>query len=84
MLNPSEITLAFFTSSSRRHLICVEVDRPADTLRKQVCDAFPDAHEFDFVAGEEDEEEGSPMLLSWSHRNGTALFPQGQALRLAS
>ena len=84
MLNPSEITLAFFTASSRRHMICVEVTRPVDTLRKQVCDAFPDAHEFDFVAGEEDEEEGSPMLRSWSHMNGTAFFPNAKPIRLAA
>lgn len=84
MLNPSEITFIVFTSAERRHLICVEASLPRSEREGAILVLFRDASEFRLIPGEEDEEEGSPLLLSWSHRNGTSLFPQGQAIRLAA
>ncbi len=84
MLNPSEITFVAFSSSARRHLICVGASLPVEEREGAILGVFPDACDFRLIEGEEDEEEGCPLLLSWNHRNGQALFPQGQALRLAS
>ncbi len=86
MLNPSGIAFVTFTSNDRRHLLCTTEEylfrNEGEDLRAEILKSFPDADEFDFVAGEEDEAQGGPRVYSWCRWNGNALFPNAKVLRL--